>query len=183
MLKYHTIGHNTKPHFLPLFYGYRYNSKNIEKNFHKIIFEDYKEEDFITIDANLDCNIDETFHGKNNYSGSDHNIIPPSCDKIYTKYKLEDITRCLGSRQIHQVYFDYLKKALKYYNSKNQPVFSVVILKDSHDPKLKSVPRIDPDLAEYLEYLNDNGIMDKTVIILTADHGMHYGSFYKSKVY
>lgn len=183
MLKYHTIGHNSNPHFLALFYGYRYNETDESKNYHKLIFEEFKEENFITINGNLDCDLNETFLGKNNYSGSDHNLTPPACDPYYQLNEIFRNPRCLGDRQIHQIYFDYFKDALSYYHSKNQPVFSLLLFKDSHDPDLKSVPRVDPDLANYLKYLNDNGIMKNSVIILTADHGMHYYGFYESAVY
>lgn len=182
MLKYHTIHHNSKPHFLPLFYGHRYNYTDKKANFYKIIFDDFKEEKYIVINSNLDCDIREEYHGENNYTGSDHNIIYPSCDKYYNMNKLTKNKRCLGDKQIHQHYFNYYKQALNYYHSKRQPVFSVTVLKDSHDQYLQSTPRVDLDLSIYLNYLNNKGILNNSVIIITADHGMHYGKYYKKPV-
>lgn len=182
MLKYHTIHFNTAGNLLPFMYGYRYNFTNLQNNFHKLIFEVFKEEKYITISSKLDCDVNETYGGINNYTGSDHNLIPPSCDSYYQLNELFRNPRCLGDKQIHQHYFDYYKQALKYYHSKQQPVFSVTMLKDSHDPDLKSVPRVDQDLSNYLKYLKENGIMDKSIIIITADHGLHYYSYYESPV-
>lgn len=181
MLKYHTIHPNSNPHYLPLFYGYRYNYTDQMNNYHKLILEDFKEEDYITIYANHN-DINERFHGKNNYSGSDHNLNPPACDYYCRLNEWSSKPRCLGDKQRHQHYFDYYKDALSYYHSKQQPVFSITFLTDSHDANLISVPRVDTDLANYLKFLNDKGIMDKSVIFLAADHGMHFGSYYESPV-
>lgn len=78
----------------------------------------------------------------------------------------------MGDKQIHQHYFEYLKKALKYYHLNEQPVFYKLILMDSHYGNLKSVPRWDNDFANYLKLLYDNGIMNKSIIIITADYGI-----------
>lgn len=182
MLKYHTIDHNSFIHFAALFYGHRFTSPNNSNNY-KLLFEYFNEEKFITINAHLDCDVNENFYIHNNYSGSDHNLNPPSCDKCYMKNMYTDNARCLGDKQIHKHYFKYLKDALTYYHSKNQPVFSEFILMDSHDHKFNSVPRVDKDLKSYIKYMHDSGILNKSIIILTSDHGLHYGNYYNSKVY
>lgn len=183
MLKYHTIDLNSFTHYSSLYYGYRIKISSQKNNKHRIIFEDFKEEKYITINTNTACDVHENFCIHNNYSGSDHNLSPASCDSNYKKSMYRSIPRCLGDRQIHQLFFDYLKESLQFYHSIQQPVFSNTVLLDSHDNHFKSVPRVDYDLKNFLKYLDDNGIMNSSMIIITADHGMHYGKYYNSKVY
>lgn len=183
MLKYHTIHHSSFFHFSAMFYGKRINISERYKKSYKSIFEEFKEEKYITINAHLVCDIEEKFYINNTYSGSDHNLNPPSCDSTYMKNMFASNTRCLGDKQIHQHYFQYLKEALNYYHNKKQPVFSKLILMDSHDPNLKSIPRVDIDFYLYLKFLHEKGIMNKSVIIITADHGLQYGSYYNTTVY
>lgn len=182
MLKYHSIDFNSYSHFSYLFYGKKIDITDRFNNRHKLIFEDFNEENYITINSHLICDVKERFYIHNNYSGSDHNMNPPSCDVSYRENAYGRKPRCLGDKQIHQHYFQYLKDALKYYNSKKQPVFSELIMMDSHDKYMQSVPRLDNDLYDYIKYLNDNGIMNNSVIILTADHGLHYGKYYETDV-
>lgn len=181
MLKYHSIDYNSQSHFSALFYGFRFNSANNNRTYHKIIFEDFKNENYITINAHLVCDVKERFYVNNNYTGSDHNLNPPSCDESYIKNMYLSNPRCLGVKQIHQHYFNYLKDSLNYYHNKKQPVFFKLVLMDSHDGEIKSLPRIDYDFYKYLKYINDNGIMNKSVIIIAGDHGIHYGEYYNTK--
>lgn len=181
MIKYHTIDYNSFVHFAALFYGHRLNITYKKRNY-KLIFENFKEEKYITINAHLVCDVKENFYIQNNYSGSDHNLNPPSCDSQYKRTMYTSKARCLGDKQIHQHYFQYLKEALRYYHIYNQPVFSTLILTDSHDEMFQSLPRVDDDLKEYISYLHRSAIMRNSVIILTSDHGLHYGNYYKTNV-
>lgn len=182
MLRYHSISRNSFDHFTSLFYGIRVKRSERKNRIYKLIFEDFKEENYITINAHLVCDIKEEFYIKNKYSGSDHNLNPPSCDSVYMDDMFSNNSRCLGDKQIHQHYFKYLRKALDYYHNKQQPVFTKLILMDSHDPDLLSVPRVDSDLCNYLKYLNNKGILNKSVTIITADHGLQYGKYYNTSV-
>lgn len=80
MLRYHTIGANSNPHFPPLFYGV---NETEAKSINKVILEDFKEEGYITINAHEFIDPAEKLYGENIYNGSNHSINYISADPKY----------------------------------------------------------------------------------------------------
>lgn len=81
---------------------------------------------------------------------------------------------CLGSRRRHQVMFDYLKDFVDMY--KMFPKFSFLFHSEYSHQNLNNLQLADTDFKELLKYLNENGHLESTVLILMSDHGSRFHS-------
>lgn len=64
-----------------------------------------------------------------------------------------------------------------------QPTLALSIFLESHDYWLVSLPRIDEDLSNYINFLHKSKILNDSILILFSDHGIHYGSYKQTYVY
>lgn len=82
MLRFNIIGYNSKPNWVPLFYGVDENNCNVSR---KIIFEDFEKSNYVTIRAEAFFEPNKDFYCKNNYSGPNHvvELIPSDRSLLY----------------------------------------------------------------------------------------------------
>lgn len=182
MLRYHVLGRNSPFNYPALLMCINKNDTFVTKE-RKNLFDDLKESKYMFIHADGTCLVDMHYYSRvlKNFTGADHSITKISCDIIYNEKQYLSYPRCAGHQELHKHYFDFIKEAVTYYSKKNQPSFSFATFMDSHDPFLKSTPRLDKDLSLFIEELDKNDVFKNTILILYGDHGLHYGSFYKSE--
>lgn len=176
MLRYHSSGPRSIHNYLPLFYG-----KNNTSNKEKIIFEDFEENGYTTISLQGDCHTNSVLYGNTSYNGSYHNIIM-GCE-FENSFLFGNKPRCIGDKQFHQLYLDYLNEALPYYYKRSIPFISYSSFMEPHEDKQISLLRVDKDFAHHMNTLLANNIINHSLIILMGDHGMNYGPWYNSKVF
>lgn len=78
MLRFNVVGYNSKPNWVPLFYGVDENNCNVSR---KIIFEDFQNSEYVTIRAEAFFEPDKDYYCKNNYTGTDHVVQLIACDR------------------------------------------------------------------------------------------------------
>lgn len=179
MMKYHIVGDASKHNYPPIFYGI--NNTQCRKR-QISIFQEYNQEGFITIDLEMEGN-NEMYYCKEfkNLKSFDHSLQILSKQKEFYNIRFGNKPRCVGNKQIHKYAFEYIQKSFQYYNRNNQPVIAFQSFMDSHDDSFSSTPRLDKDIVNLLTNLKKENILNNTIIILSSDHGMHYGSYMKSK--
>lgn len=176
MLRYHSVGPRSVHNYLPLFYG----TDDLSMK-HKIIFEDFEENNYTTITLLGDChNKSELLYGNTSYKGADHNIIL-GC-KFSNQFLFGNKPRCVGNIQYHQLFLDYLKDAVTHYTNKKTPFVAYASFMEPHEETHVSLPRVDSDFAEHLKTLQKNNVLKKSIIIMLGDHGMNYGPHFNTKV-
>lgn len=94
----------------------------------------------------------------------------------YIAAKSNKKQRCIGSHMSHHYLMEYSKTFNKNYQYANQWIYNH--FDAAHEATGQHAQTLDLDLQEYIEYYISN--VSKThelVIIVSADHGMRYGSF------
>lgn len=180
MMNYNSVGRNSKPNYPPIFFGIKHTQCRKRQ---MSIFQEYNQEGYITIDLEMGGSYGKRFfcNSKSYYTSFDHSLQILSIQNEYTKIMYSNMCRCVGNKQIHKYSFEYIQKSFQYYNRNNQPVIAFQSFMDSHDDSFSSTPRLDKDIVNLLTNLKKENILNNTIIILSSDHGMHYGSYMKSK--
>lgn len=175
MLRYHSVGPRSIENYLPLFYGTNDLSKK-----HKIIFEDFEENKFISIILLEDCHSRSELYGNTSYSGANHSIIL-GCELSWI-FKYGSKPRCIANKQYHQLYLDYLNTAATYYSNKSTPFISYISFMESHEKQQISLLRVDQDFSQHLLLLHKKNILKNTILIMLGDHGIQYGPYFETEV-
>lgn len=180
MMKYHFVGVKSQPNYVPMFFGI--NHKKCKKR-HISIFQEYNQEGYVTIDMEMAGNYGKRFYCNmlRNVTSFDHSLQILSFQREFLRRRYGSLSRCLGGKQIHKYAFKYIHESLKYYSKYNQPVMAFQSFMDSHDVTFSSSPRLDKDIAFLLSNLSSDGILSNTIVILSSDHGFHYGKFKNTK--
>lgn len=122
---------------------------------------------------------------KTEFKGADHSVFFPWChfeyhplEKTFGNFAgpFSILRRCINGKHVHNYIFDYLKQ---FYN--NYPNFGKVAhipLQEGHEGTGEVILTLDPDLTSYLNHLKETGQLNKTVVILTSDHGSHMGPYF-----
>lgn len=175
MLRFHSVGPRSVHNYLPLFYG-----TNDVSEKHKIIFEDFEENGYISITLLEDCDNTSSLFGNTSYKGANHSIIL-GC-KFSNKFIYGSNPRCIGNKQYHQLYLDYLNEAVTHYNNYSTPFISYISFMEPHEETHKSLLRVDKDFSNHLLLLHRRDILKNTILIMLSDHGMNYGPYFNTGV-
>lgn len=180
-MKLNVLSPNSYINYAAMFFGVDAKACSMEQ---KMIFQDFRDEGYISINTIL--HKDKPNHilccqNQHNSTPFDHSIQIIAHDKNYRKNQYLSRPRCAGGKDIHKYTFKYITEAIEHYNKFNQPIISVSTFMDSHDDNFKSTPRLDKDLTDFLMNLKVKVILNKTLIVLSSDHGMHYGFFRQKK--
>ena len=72
--------------------------------------------------------------------------------------------------------FKYLKEFWKNHEEFGKMVLAP--MQESHEASMDVISTLDSDMAELLEWYRDTGELNKTIIIITSDHGSHMSLYY-----
>lgn len=179
-VKYHTLGINTIPNILPLFYG---NFFRVHKGI--FITKFLKEKGFITGGEHNSCNrgvfdfpVKPT--GELKIEGFDHENFALFCDTNFNdkknawsgiKGRNSFIRKCLYDEQTSKYLRTYFLDFCKKY--KNERKYFSTVFTDGHEGTLEVVKYIDDDVHNLLLELLTKYFDEKSIIFIFSDHGAH----------
>ncbi|KAL3847013.1 hypothetical protein ACJMK2_017950 [Sinanodonta woodiana] len=82
---------------------------------------------------------------------------------------------CLGSKPRHVVMLNWIKEFVSIYE--HYPKFSFVFNSELSHEDNNNVGLLDDDILDFLKYLNTNGHLQNTVLVMMSDHGSRFHSF------
>lgn len=77
---------------------------------------------------------------------------------------------CVGDIPRHNVMFDYTKKFMQAYRNK-RPQFAFSFHGELSHDSINLIGIADNDLTDWLKSLKSNGLLNRTILIMMADHG------------
>jgi hypothetical protein len=185
-LKYHGLGSWTLINMIPTEFGV--DSGHMGKP--DFFLKHYKERGFITGQAYTYCgrNIYDLEPGnleKFNFEAYDHEGIALACDPNFCvpghpfailngPYSMK--RRCLYGKDTHSYAFEYGKKFWTAY--KDQPKFLRIGFQDAHEGTGEVVKYMDDKILDLFEFLEKEGSLKDTVVIMQADHGVNMPGLY-----
>jgi hypothetical protein len=119
------------------------------------------------------------------YEGLDHTVFFPWCHFEYhplTKTfgnfggPFSILRRCINGKHVHKHVLDYVRQYWKNYNEFGKIVH--IPFQEGHEGTGEVIRTLDPDLAGFIRELEATGELEKTVIVLTSDHGSHMGPYF-----
>ena len=88
---------------------------------------------------------------------------------------------CLGSRQASSVLLEYTAQFIDAYSKAGIPWAAFAHFVDTHDDSPKSFDQaLDRPIEDFLTSI-DSKIKEDTIIVVTSDHGLHYGPFFNTE--
>lgn len=185
-LKYHAIASWTYINMVPTTFGVDGSFQG--SPIHNVKY--YKEKGFITGQVHNYCgrefydiepgNIDkfqfEAFDHEGNLLGCDPNYLVPGHPFAILNGPYGMKRRCLYGRDTSYYAFDYGKKFWKSYA--DQPKYLRVANLDAHEGTGEVVKYLDDKMVDFLDFLEAEGSLKDTIIILQSDHGMNMPGFY-----
>jgi hypothetical protein len=185
-LKYHGIASWTIINMTPTTFGVDVSHVGRPNHFLKY----YKERGFITAQGLNYCgremyDLEPGNQEQFNFEAFDHEVNPLFCDPNFCvpghpyailngPYSMK--RRCLYGKDTHSYVFDYGKKFWKAY--KDQPKFLRIGFQDAHEGTGEVVKYLDDKLADFFEFLEAEGSLKDTTIILQSDHGVNMPGLY-----
>ena len=182
--KYHSLGGNTFPNAVPMFYGMPFDSKEGQN-----VIKYFKENGYITAQISNICS-KELFEvgGKKNtsikYENYDHENIGMWCDPNYydrknpylvNKGEFSLLRRCLYGKETYEYVLEYSQQFWKKYN--NSKKFARISFIEGHEVTGEVIKYLDQPIHNFLEKLMNDGYLNNTIIFVCSDHGLHYGLY------
>eukprot|EP01001_Neometanema_parovale_P010511 NODE_674_length_2192_cov_96.617206_g644_i0.p1 GENE.NODE_674_length_2192_cov_96.617206_g644_i0~~NODE_674_length_2192_cov_96.617206_g644_i0.p1 ORF type:complete len:669 (+),score=94.20 NODE_674_length_2192_cov_96.617206_g644_i0:80-2086(+) len=119
----------------------------------------------------------------------DHHFVAWSCHPEYDAhghwtnfvgpYSLR--RRCIDGKMVHAYNLDFLKQAWENYAVAGVGRAAHVSFDENHEGLGEVLNSMDDDFASFLEWMWQAGHLENTVVILTADHGVHMGPYFLTK--
>ncbi|XP_048735787.2 uncharacterized protein LOC125651251 [Ostrea edulis] len=81
--------------------------------------------------------------------------------------------KCFGNQKQHKIILDYTRMCIERYKGLRKFVFFWQNEISHHQPNFLSLA--DQDTADLISWMNDNGHLTNSVLILMSDHGPRYG--------
>ena len=174
--KYNNLGTYTNINIVPMFYGTT-NGKSL--------IDLFKNNGFITAQTNDLCSRELYTLEYSNYNVlktnySDHEHFGLFCDPNYMEVKspysifkgpYSIKRRCLYGKDVGEYIFEYGKSFLEAY--KDVPKFLRLAINDGHESTIEVIKYMDEPVYKFLEYYLENHFTEKSLIIITSDHGQN----------
>ena len=88
---------------------------------------------------------------------------------------------CLGSRPASSVLLEYTAQFIDAYSKAGIPWAAFAHFVDTHDDSAKSLDQaLDQPIEDFLSSI-DGKIKEDTIVVVTSDHGLHYGPFFNTE--
>jgi hypothetical protein len=197
--RYHIVGYNSNPNMYAFVTGDQCNSTDdfdllvdhaangTLPQYKKLIWDYLKQYGYVTtIGEDVHDTMTGTLYGFKNVSRTfdtypSYNKISEIVQGFYEQefsYKPE-MCPCVGNKLMGDFIFQWSKIHLERYS--DLPNFIVTVHDEAHDGLGNQCVAIDKDLKEYLQWYVESGQTNNTVIVLMADHGLHYGGHWYSE--
>lgn len=185
-LKYHAIASWTFINMVPTMFGVDPNFQGSPNHVNKY----YKDKGFIIGQAHNNCGREfydlEPGNIQNfKWEPFDHEANIYSCDPNYTvpghpfamfngPYGMK--RRCLYGKDTSHYVFEYGKEFWKAY--RDEPKYLRLALVDPHEGTGEVAKYLDDKVVDFINFLDGQGNLEDTIILLQADHGVNMPGFY-----
>lgn len=169
-LKYHSFRFQTSGNFPRLFYGNKYEDKNLV-----LLTKYFKENGYITNYNSDSCQKDNTrtFHNLTESEVYDHQLL--LCDPNMVGYT-SPYKKCLHGKLNIEHLLNYSSQFWRKYRDNRK--FSLLLSNDGHEGSLEALKYIDHHIFNYLMSLFEDNLFKDSTVILMSDHGVIMPSFY-----
>lgn len=122
---------------------------------------------------------------KTPFEGMDYSVFLPWCHPEYHPYEMtfgnfrgpfSILRRCLGGKHVHRHILNYIKEFWGNYKDHGKIVH--IPLQEGHEGTGEVILTLDSDLTAFYEELRATGELEKTVLVITSDHGSHMGPYF-----
>ncbi|XP_008475501.1 uncharacterized protein LOC103512515 [Diaphorina citri] len=104
-----------------------------------------------------------------------YNIFSKESEAVIGNTKILNAHLCMGSQLIFKTVLEY---ALKYTSALRNYFYFAFVWTSSLTHDYLNLPRLgDSILQKFVKNLNKNGHLNRTILILTSDHGLRWGDF------
>jgi hypothetical protein len=181
--KYHSLGTNTHPNVMPMYYGFPMNQERGQN-----VIRYFKENGYITANIGNICSKElfaiEKKQININYDIYDHENIGMWCDPNYydrsnpypiNKGEYSVLRRCLYGKEVYEYLFEYAKDFWKKYKENRK--FARLSFIEGHELTAEVIKYLDNPLYQFLNGFIEEGYLNNSSIIIASDHGLHYGIY------
>ena len=85
---------------------------------------------------------------------------------------------CLGTKPAAEVLLNYTEQFIQAYETTGTPWAAMAHIASGHEDSQTVVASIDGPLHSFLRRLHRAGRMENTLVVITSDHGLHYGPYF-----
>ena len=182
--RYVSVGPNTKLNTRALYLGWIEDEPEIAGRT-PTLWEEAHDRGYVTVRTETSCQ-DWSFWERGTPTSYDHFLNWHACmpefqdvDNPSNMFKGPSSVnrRCLGGKYIHTIPMKHTQDLISRYKD-SAPLYVVNSFSEGHEGTSEVVALMDSDLDEYLRSLEP--ILDRTVVSIVADHGLHMGLMYIS---
>lgn len=185
---YNRVGHNTYPNLVPLLSGntsddledkcYRYYTNYDHCHF---LWDDFKAAGYETVFAE-DTDMYALFvYLKGGFKKQPTDYYFRSLlreAEVNSLYRTELDFRCTGGRLYEQQYYEFIYKLLPHM--RQRPFFSFLWKMQGIHDHFNFARLVDSDFLNMFRKIQEQGIMDHTLILFMSDHGIRFEGFAKT---
>ncbi|XP_031350916.1 uncharacterized protein LOC116176469 isoform X1 [Photinus pyralis] len=184
---YNKIGDNTFPNLMAILTGMNetkaYETCNPKKLGYldncKMIWYDYRSSDFVTAYGEDEAKISTFNFLKKGFRRppTDYYFRPylMGAEKWLNVTKIDGMNYCTGPESAGERVFDLIKAFAKTFAT--YLYFGFFWMNSFSHNYLGAVSRMDYKLQELLRYLQENYLLDNTIVFFYSDHGIRFGDF------
>ena len=108
--------------------------------------------------------------------GSHHDLLaglPPTVG-----WKASNAPKCFGDQYWDDLSLDYTRQLTRRYRGRPLAAFGYAAL--PHSPDMSYTHHLDAPLSAALDEFLDTGLLSNSLLFLWSDHGLSYGSYFRS---
>ncbi|XP_035223481.1 uncharacterized protein LOC118196175 isoform X2 [Stegodyphus dumicola] len=94
----------------------------------------------------------------------------------------ESSSMCYGRTPRHVLQIEYVRRFVSTYKKKSIPFFGFSFLAELSHDTLPLISAADGHIEEFLKFLNDEGFLENTVLIVFSDHGHRFDNIRKTPI-
>jgi phosphoglycerol transferase MdoB-like AlkP superfamily enzyme len=94
---------------------------------------------------------------------------------IHNEGEFSVLRRCLYGKEVYEYVFEYAKDFWKKYKENRK--FARLSFIEGHELTAEVIKYLDNPLYQFLNGFIEEGYLNNSSIIITSDHGLHYGIY------
>ena len=181
MLRLSTVGYNTELNTKAIYTGSQARKERSGEPIWKI----FKEQGNAVLYLNGFCEDWSYRFLKKRMQGVDDFVFQPWCHPEYTPVNTTFSNfngvnsmrrRCINGEHVHDRVFGYLKEF--WTNYQEQGKMALLPMQEAHEASMEVIKTLDLSFSKLLEWLDHSKELNKTVVLITSDHGSHMSLYY-----
>lgn len=180
-LRLSTIGYNTEVNTKALYTGSQFRQSRSGRTLWSI----FQRQGNAVLYLNGFCEDWTSRFLKKMPSGMDYFLFQPWCHPEYTPVNktfsnFDGVNsmrrRCINGEMVCRRVFKYLIEFWKAHNEFGKMVLAP--MQEAHEASMDVISTLDPEMSDLLEWFRQSNELNKTVIVITSDHGAHMSLYY-----